>query len=232
MDRPSANDEHTTSDDGPKRERPTAAAPITSSVFPSTNQEHSIPSTSTFMARHPQQPANSTQAESPPPILPNLGLSKVPATSSSTIEEKDVADADGDEEEPRPRLFTGTSLPADIEPQRSVTLDPRASTRRPRSGIDWIVPVDEKVHTSHVHQRPYAYPRFIIDLPTKSHWGTTGPCTHNSHFGARQVCAQGEDDGVRPQRGDWAASPSGVFDDGLGGCYQWAAGALPSFLSS
>ncbi|KIJ98882.1 hypothetical protein K443DRAFT_103221 [Laccaria amethystina LaAM-08-1] len=144
MDRPSANDEHTTSDDGPKRERPTAAAPITSSVFPSTNQEHSIPSTSTFMARHPQQPANSTQAESPPPILSNLGLSKVPATSSSTIEEKDVGDADGDEEEPRPRLFTGTSLPADIEPQRSVTLDPRASTRRPRSGIDWIVPVDEK----------------------------------------------------------------------------------------
>ena len=99
------------------------------------------------MARHPQQSANSTQAESPPPVL---GLSKVSATSSSSvIEEKDVADADGDEEEPRPgpRPFTGISLPADIEPQRSVTLDPRASTRRPRSGIDWIVPVDEKVHT-------------------------------------------------------------------------------------
>ena len=154
MDRPSANDEHTTSGDGPQRERPTAAARITSSVsgdqpVSSTNQEHSIPSTSIFMARHPQQSANSTQAESPPPVLPNLGLSKVSATSSSSgIEEKDVADADGDEEEPRPgpRPFTGTSLPADIEPQRSVTLDPRASTRRPRSGIDWIVPVDEKVH--------------------------------------------------------------------------------------
>ena len=152
MDRPSANDEHTTSGDGPKRERPTAAAPMTSSVLPSTNQEHSIPSTSTFMARHPQQPANSTQAESPPPVLPNLGLSNVPAMSlgSSTIEEKDVADADDDdEEEPpsRPRPFTNTSLPADIKPQRSVTLDLRASTRRPRSDIDWIVPVDEKVHT-------------------------------------------------------------------------------------
>ena len=155
MDRPSVKDEHTTSGDGPKRERPTAAARITSSVsgdqqVPSTNQEHSIPSTSIFMARHPQQPANSTQAESPPPVLPILGLSKVSATSSSSaIEEKGVADADGDEEEPRPgpRPFTGASLPADIEPQRSVTLDPRASTRRPRSGIDWIVPVDEKVHT-------------------------------------------------------------------------------------
>lgn len=140
MDRPSANDEHTASGDGPKRERPTAAAPITSSVLPSTNP------TSTFMASHPQQPANSTQAESPLPALPNLGLSKVPETSSgsSTIEEKDLADADADEEEPRPRPFTGTSLPADIEPQRSVTLDLRASTRRPRSGLDWIVPVDEK----------------------------------------------------------------------------------------
>ena len=155
MDRPSANDEHTTSGDGPKRERPTSTAYITSSVsgnqpVSSTNQEYSIPSTSIFMARHPQQPSSSTQAESPPPVLPNLGLSKVSATSSSpTTEEKDVADADGDEEEPRPgpRPFTGTSLPADIEPQRSVTLDPRASTRRPRSGIDWIVPVDEKVHT-------------------------------------------------------------------------------------
>ena len=154
MDRPSVNDEHTTGGDGPQRERPTAAARITSSVsgdqpVSSTNQEHSIPSTSVFMARHPQQPANSTQAESPPPVLPILGLSNVPATSSFTIEEKDVVDADGDEEEPRPgpRPFTGTSLPADIEPQRSVTLDPRASTRRPRSGIDWIVPVDEKVHT-------------------------------------------------------------------------------------
>ena len=152
MDRPSGNDEHTTSGDGPKRERPTAAAHSTSSVsgdqpVSSTNQEHSIPSTSIFMARLPQQSANSPHAESPPPALPNLGLSKDPATSSSTIEEKDVADADGDEEEPCPRPFAGTSLPADIEPQRSVTLDPRASTRRPRSGIDWIVPVDEKVHT-------------------------------------------------------------------------------------
>ena len=160
MDRPSAHDEHTTTSDEPKRERPTAAARITSSVsgdqpVSSTSQEHSIPSTSIFMARHPQQSHNSTQAESPPPVLPNLGLSKASATSSSSvIEEKDVVDADGDEEElrPGPRPFTGTSLPADIEPQRSVTLDPRASTRRPRSGIDWIVPVDEKVHTlTHPH---------------------------------------------------------------------------------
>ena len=170
MNRPSANDEHTTSGDGPKRECPTAAAHITSSVsgdqpVSSTNQEYSIPSTSKSMARQPQQSPNSTQAESPPPVLTNLGLSKVLETSSSSsaIEEKDVADADGDEEEPRPgpRPFTGTSLPLDIEPQRSVTLDPRASTRRPRSGIDWIVPVDEKVHTltrPHNVHLPSLYP--------------------------------------------------------------------------
>ncbi|EDR06024.1 uncharacterized protein LACBIDRAFT_329249 [Laccaria bicolor S238N-H82] len=152
MDRPlAANDEHTTSGDGPKRERRTAAARITSSVsgdqpVSSTNREHSIPSITTFMARHAQQPANSTQAEISPPVLPIIALSIPPATSSSTIGEKDVADVDGNEEEPRPHPFTGPSLPADIEPQRSVTLDgPRgASTRQPRSGIDWIVPVDEK----------------------------------------------------------------------------------------
>lgn len=143
MDRPlAANDEHTTSGDGPKRERRTAAARITSSVsgdqpVSSTNREHSIPSITTFMARHAQQPANSTQAEISPPVLPIIALSIPPATSSSTIGEKDVADV---EEEARPRPFTGPSLPADIEPQRSVTLD----LRRPRSGIDWIVPVDEK----------------------------------------------------------------------------------------
>lgn len=145
MDRPLANDEHTSSGDRPKREHPTAAALMTSSVsrdqsVPSKNQlGHSdIPSTSTFMARHALQPTNSTQADSPPPVLPILALSNVPpTTSSSTIGEKDVADV---EEEARPRPFTGPSLPADIEPQRSVTLD----LRRPRSGIDWIVPVDEK----------------------------------------------------------------------------------------
>ncbi|KIJ98877.1 hypothetical protein K443DRAFT_8836 [Laccaria amethystina LaAM-08-1] len=93
--------------------------------------------------------------------------------------------------------FTRT-LPADIEPQQSVTLDPRTLTRRPRSGID----CGRK--GSHPHTPTNAFRRKAIRERLDP--------TLITAISERDKCALKAK--MMGYAGNWAASPSGVLDDG------------------